>query len=181
MSNSLRIIGGQWRRRNLTFVPVPGLRPTGDRMRETLFNWLMHECEQARCLDAFAGSGALGFEALSRGALHCDFVELDAKACQQLGHNLAQLQCQQAKVFKQNCLQFLQQCSDSYQLIFLDPPFQQGLLTKALELIAERQLLASHGLLYAEAEQGLALPSGWQVVKYKQQGQVQCWLLTHQA
>lgn len=178
MSNTLRIIGGQWRSRQLRFPTLPGLRPTGDRMRETLFNWLMGQVEYCRCLDAFAGSGALGLESLSRGASHCDFVELNGQASQQIRSNLALLNCQQAKVWQVNCLDFLQQAQQPYQLIFLDPPFGQGLLNPCLERIRQQQLLSRKGVVYAEAEPSHVLPSGWQVIKHKQQGQVQCWLLS---
>ncbi len=178
MSNHLRIIGGQWRSRQLRFPSITGLRPTGDRMRETLFNWLMWQVEGARVLDAFAGSGALGLEALSRGAKECDFIELNPKACQQLRANLQLLACEQARVWQQSCLDFLQSGPQAYELIFLDPPFGQQLLTPCLELIAQHSLLAPGGKLYVEAEQGFSLSGGWQIDKHKQQGQVQCWLLS---
>ena len=179
-SGAVRIIGGEWRGRKLSVITSEGLRPTGDRVRETLFNWLMHKTYDIRCLDAFAGSGALGFEALSRGAKHCTFIEKSTPASKQLSSNLAMLKCTKATVLNQDCLTILKQpCNDPFDLIFLDPPFNKGLLAPCLEHLLTQQWLADHAYLYIEAEKDLHLPLSDQfaVLKHKTSGAVQSWLL----
>lgn len=174
----LRIIGGQWRSRRLTFKAAPGLRPTSDRMRETLFNWLMHDVYGQHVLDAFAGSGALGLEALSREAAHCDFVELGKPAARQISQHLATLGCKQATVHSLNVLTFLAQYQGPpYQLAFIDPPFNKDLIAPVLAALTPH--LADGAWLYVEAEQGHPAPSGFEVVRHKAHGQVNSWLLRH--
>lgn len=181
-NGSIRIISGQWRGRKLPVLDLPGLRPTTDRTKETLFNWLAPYVAGSRVLDGFAGSAGLGLEALSRNAAHCTFIELHPGACQQLKDNLTLLKVskQQAEVHQLDALQYLQQCQlpqgqAPFDLIFLDPPFNQGLAEKALTLIQQRQLLQPDGLLYLETELGashIAQTPRWQVLKQKQTKQL---------
>lgn len=178
--SSLRIIGGQWRSRRLSFPAVDGLRPTGDRQRETLFNWLSPYIYGARCLDAFAGSGALGLEALSRGARHCTFIEYTKPAEQSLRENLKLLNAQNAIVHRHDAIQWLSGCRDQYDLVFLDPPFRRNFVQPCLDLIHNNQLLADNALVYIEVESeisGLIWPEQWKKIKEKTSGQVRSILL----
>ena len=127
-NNLLRIIGGEWRSRKLKFADVPGLRPTPDRVRETLFNWLQWHVPGARCLDLFAGSGALGLEALSRGARDVVMVEKHPAAAQALRDNLTLLGARNARLVHDDALRYLGRVTVAFDLIFLDPPFRQMLL-----------------------------------------------------
>lgn len=175
MSNKLRIIGGEWRSRVIIFDDAPGLRPTPSRVRETLFNWLQTDIEGSRCLDLFAGSGALGFEAASRRAKHVVQVENNPKTCQKLKQNIATLHADNVTVMQSDVQQFLKNCSDSYDLIFLDPPFGHGLIVPVCQQIAESGVLAPYGKIYIETERNLALeslPTDWQPLKHKVAGDV---------
>lgn len=172
--SELRIIGGQWRGRRLTFTAEEGLRPTLDRYRETLFNWLMFDVEGARCLDLFAGSGALGLEALSRGARHVDFVDASAQAAQAIREHLQTLACQDARVHHRAAEAWLKQQADTkvepYDLIFLDPPFHQDLLQPCLYLLEYKGFIKPETKIYLEAEGEFLpsrLPGHWQVLKQK--------------
>lgn len=154
-SNRLRIIGGQWRSRQLSFVEAPGLRPTPDRIRETLFNWLQGDVASARCLDLFAGSGAIAFEALSRHAAEVVLVEMHPKAARQLRDNLQLLEngdVSRGEVVNADALNFLKRDSKPFDLIFLDPPYRKGLLPQVLDLIIGSRLLTERGLIYLEHE-----------------------------
>lgn len=175
--NRLRIIGGQWRGRKLAFPDVPGLRPTPDRVRETLFNWLQNDIHGARCLDLFAGSGALGLEALSRGASRVVLVDESAAATGQLEENLHTLHCDDARVVRLTVQTFLERGPGDarYDVVFLDPPFGQGLIPPSLQLLADRGWLAPGARIYIESEnqlRDLPLPTGWQLLKEKRSGQV---------
>jgi len=179
VSNTLRIIGGDWRSRKLTFVDAVGLRPTPDRIRETLFNWLQGKVHGSRCLDLFAGSGALGLEALSRGASEVVFVEKNKNVATQLKHNLEILSAN-ADVHQCDALLYLNQPTQAFDIIFLDPPYRQELLQKALEQINQQKLLHKHSLIYLEHEAESHLDwqtFGFQVIKQSQAGQVNCFLL----
>lgn len=147
---SLRIIGGQWRGRKLSFPVVEGLRPTGDRIRETLFNWLAPEIEGAHCLDLFAGSGALGLEALSRGAASCTFIENNRQAANTIRSHLQTLQCNSGAVVEASALDWLPNSADRFDIIFLDPPFAADLYQAAIQLIEQQSLLKAGGKLYLE-------------------------------
>jgi len=182
IKSRLRIIGGQWRGRKLTFTPQEGLRPTSDRVRETLFNWLAPYIHGARCADLFAGSGAMGLEALSRGASHCDFVDTSQAALAQIGNHLATLgataigQCHSL-----SALQFLQSTSEPYDLVFIDPPFSEQLVNPVCTVLAERKLLVSGGLAYVEwaaSEPPPMTPPGWSLHRDKTAGGVAYRLLT---
>lgn len=173
--NQLRIIGGHWRGRKLPFPDVPGLRPTPDRVRETLFNWLTPVIIGARCLDLFAGSGALGLEALSRGASQVVLVDNHAAVSKQLHSNLALLQSTAAEVVKAEALHYLKGPATAFDIVFLDPPYQADLLPQCIEKIEQGGWLNSHAWIYLEAssKSGLPpLPPNWAVYRSKAAGEV---------
>ncbi len=175
MSNEVRIIGGQWRSRRLRFPDVLGLRPTPDRVRETLFNWLQGEIEGARCLDLYAGSGALGFEAASRGAASVVEVEKNSKVCSALKQNCAALQANQIEVVQAEVRRFLTGPARAFQMVFLDPPFRCGYIVPSCELLDRRGWLADNAWIYLEAEAELPLddlPPTWSTVRSKRAGDV---------
>ncbi|WP_426346697.1 16S rRNA (guanine(966)-N(2))-methyltransferase [Cronobacter universalis] len=174
-SGQIRIIGGQWRGRKLPVPDSPGLRPTTDRVRETLFNWLAPYLVGARCLDCFAGSGALGLEALSRYAADATLLEMERSVAQQLQKNLATLKSSAAKVVNTNTLNFLSQNGEPHDIVFVDPPFRKGLLEETLNLLETRGWLAPQALIYVESEveNGLPpVPASWQLHREKVAGQV---------
>ncbi|HDG1679802.1 TPA: 16S rRNA (guanine(966)-N(2))-methyltransferase [Kluyvera ascorbata] len=171
----IRIIGGQWRGRKLPVPDSPGLRPTTDRVRETLFNWLAPSMVDARCLDCFAGSGALGLEALSRYAASTTLLEMERSVAQQLQKNLATLNAAQGKVVNTNTLAFLAQPGTPHDIIFVDPPFRKGLLEETLNLLETNGWLADSALIYVESEveNGLPpVPVNWDLHREKIAGQV---------
>jgi len=174
--NRFRVIGGEWRGRRLAFPNVPGLRPTADSVRETLFNWLQGRVEGARCLDLFAGSGALGLEALSRGASTVTFVERSRPAAMGLRESLQALAAgNRAEVVQGDATTLLRRPAVAYDLVFLDPPFQSDIIGRCCRLLAERQWLAPGALVYAEVDrhQGLpVLPDGWAVIREGRAGRV---------
>ncbi|MDP5293252.1 16S rRNA (guanine(966)-N(2))-methyltransferase RsmD [Oceanimonas sp. CHS3-5] len=174
-TGQIRLIGGQWRGRKLPVLHSEGLRPTTDRVKETLFNWLMFEIRGSRCLDLFAGSGSLGFEALSRHATEVVMVEKDAAVAGQLKRNLATLPAAPGTVVQADAVQYLQQPATPFDVVFLDPPFHKELLPNVCELLEQNGWLADDALIYIEREQGLALPTlpdHWRLHKDKQAGQV---------
>ncbi len=150
-NNTLRIIGGQWRGRKLQFIDAPNLRPTPERIRETLFNWLQGQVHGASCLDLFAGSGALGIEALSRGASEVVFIDSVKQVTRQLEANLSLLQSD-ACVLHNNAQSYLENSNQTFDIIFLDPPFRQNMLPGSLKSILEKNLLKKNGLIYLEYE-----------------------------
>ncbi|MDG4812572.1 16S rRNA (guanine(966)-N(2))-methyltransferase RsmD [Hydrogenovibrio sp. 3SP14C1] len=163
---SLRIIGGDFRGRKLPVMNAEGLRPTSDRVRETLFNWLQFDISGAECLDVFAGSGALGLEALSRGAKSVCFLELNKESAQQIQQNLDTLKIPGSKVIQTDSLQWLQQTpSKPFDVIFLDPPFHQGLMQPVVDLLFQKHCVKNdQAWLYLEQEKALEwpkLPNGW--------------------
>ncbi|BFU61079.1 MULTISPECIES: 16S rRNA (guanine(966)-N(2))-methyltransferase RsmD [Rodentibacter] len=174
----VRIIAGRWRGRKLPVLDSEGLRPTGDRVKETLFNWLMPYIHEAECLDGFAGSGSLGFEALSRQAKKVTFLERDKAVANQLKKNLQTLKCaaEQAQVFNQSCLDFLKQAQNQphFDVVFLDPPFHLGLAEQAISLLTENNWLRPNALIYVETEKDKRLdpPENWTLLKEKITGQV---------
>lgn len=174
-TNHLRIIAGQWRGRKLSFATAPSLRPTPDRVRETLFNWLQGYFHEARCLDLFAGSGALGFEALSRGVEQVTLVENNPQAITKLQENIQLLSVNNAELIATDAFQFLATNPQPFDLIFLDPPFRKGFLPRVLSIICEQELLTNNGLIYLEheKEEDLALIlDQFEMVKEKQAGQL---------
>ena len=195
LARQVRIIGGAWKRTPLAVLDSEGLRPTPDRVRETLFNWLTHLLDgnwsTVRCLDLFAGTGALGFEAASRGALEVTMIEHNTPAARQLEAAKAKLDASQVRILRSDAVTWLSKASveagtDSarFDLIFLDPPYQQGWLEKVLPLC--QGLLADQGLLYLESEFALQeddLPSwlnGWQLLRADKAGIVFYHLLKRQ-
>ncbi|WP_109427803.1 16S rRNA (guanine(966)-N(2))-methyltransferase RsmD [Aggregatibacter kilianii] len=173
----VRIIAGLWRGRKLPVLTSQGLRPTGDRVKETLFNWLMPYIVDSECLDCFAGSGSLGFEALSRQAAKVTFLELEKAVAQQLSKNIQTLKCaDRAQVVNQNSLQFLNQSQNQphFDLVFLDPPFNFDLAEQAITLLDQNHWLRPQALIYVETEKdkGLNVPESWALLKEKNSGQV---------
>ncbi len=156
--NSLRIIGGEWRGRRVRFPGLPGLRPTPDRVRETLFNWLAAEVRGSRCLDLFAGSGALGLEALSRGAAAVTFVEGEREAASRLRETAALLAPGRATVVHGDALAWLGGTPQRFDIVFLDPPFESGLLAAAMRALADGGWLAERACIYLEAPAAAGLP-----------------------
>lgn len=174
MSNRIRIIGGQWRSRVLIFPDLPELRPTPNRVRETLFNWLQFDLTGARCLDLYAGSGALGFEALSRGAGSATLVDVHTAACLALRDNSRKLNAT-TEVIQAEARRFLGGNGTPYDMIFLDPPFGQGLVMECCELLETQNWLAPAAMIYIEAERTLVLdglPETWQPLRSKTAGEV---------
>jgi 16S rRNA (guanine966-N2)-methyltransferase len=182
LQNRLRIIGGRWRGRKLAFPDVEGLRPTPDRVRETLFNWLQTEMVGARCLDLFAGSGALGLEALSRGAARVVLVDESREAARALEAHLQTLDCRDGVVVNSTAQDFLRRGpgGSAYDLVFLDPPFRQSLVAACAVLLEEKGWLAADARIYVETESELqapALPANWELLREKTAGQVSYRLL----
>ncbi|KTD49852.1 methyltransferase [Legionella rubrilucens] len=173
MKQQVRIIGGKFRGRKIDFPDAQGLRPTPDRVRETLFNWLMHDIRGARCLDAFAGSGALGFEAFSRGAARVTLVEQNRLVFNHLLAVSRTFETSQLSVIHSDALTFLSNTRDTFDLVFLDPPFAQSLHEACFTLLEQSDCLPSGGLVYAESPELLTLdPTKWQALKSKQAGRV---------
>jgi 16S rRNA (guanine966-N2)-methyltransferase len=175
--NQIRIIGGEWRSRQITFAEIPGLRPTPNRVRETLFNWLQHDIPGSLCLDLFAGSGALGFEAASRGAKAVVSVEQDANACRALHENSVALKAGQIKIVQSDAFRFLATTTqDTFDIVFLDPPFGLDHTVKTCHLLEDRGWLSKQGKIYIEAESGNdcleKLPANWRLMKSKTAGEV---------
>lgn len=171
----LRIIGGTWRGRRLRFPPQEQIRPTPDRVRETLFNWLGPYIVGTRCLDLFAGSGALGLEALSRGASHVTFVERDGVAVRELRARLAEWGAVGGQVEQREAVRFLGSPAQPFEIVFLDPPFAAGLLPQVASLLEQRHWLSAKALIYVEtgADGGLPpLPETWKLTKTSQAGVV---------
>lgn len=172
--NTVRIIAGQWRSRRLDFPDRTALRPTPNRVRETVFNWLAPHLPGARCLDLFAGSGAFGFEALSRGAARAVLIERDATAAAALRANAERLAAAGAEIVESDALGYLAGAAEPFDIVFLDPPYASGLLAPCLARLAAGHWLGSGALVYIEARQGELpeLPAGWQLARSKTAGQV---------
>ena len=179
MKNQLRIIGGEWKRRQLPFASIEGLRPTPDRVRETLFNWLMWDIQNASVLDLCAGSGALAFEALSRGAQQVVMIEPNTTQAKFLKDNLEVLKAskQHAKIKVSTAQQAIPSLKEQFDLIFLDPPYNLDLWTE-LAALAD-PLLKDNGLVYIEADRDLSqleLPTSWVQIKNTKAGSVRAGL-----
>lgn len=178
-SNSVRIIGGAWRRRLIHFPDIPGLRPTSDRVRETVFNWLGQTLHGQTCLDAYAGSGALGFEALSRGADRVTFIESDHRAFAALRDNAKLLGTPNAVLIPGDALEFLARDTGFYDVVFLDPPFAIGVTDKMLQLAGAR--LAPGGVVYLESDRSFGQADGWSTRRESRAGRVKFHLLERTA
>ena len=170
----VRIIGGRHRGRKLPFAEMPGLRPTGDRIRETLFNWLQPVIEGARCLDLFSGSGALGMEAASRGAGRVVMVEQAGSVVRQLERNRELLGLDQIEIVRADALQFLEQPASPFDIVFLDPPFDSDLLAPLCQRLT-LGWLADDARIYLEEDISRPfpeLPEDWHWLKQKTAGRV---------
>lgn len=172
--NQIRVIGGQWRSRRLEFPDLPGLRPTPDRVRETLFNWLAPILPGARCLDLFAGSGALGIEALSRGAAEVLFIEREPPAVRALRENLTRLKAEGGRVELAEALAWLRQPATPFEIVLLDPPFGAGLLEPVCAALETGGWLKTPAWIYLEmaAGQPVSLPAHWTLHREKTAGAV---------
>lgn len=171
----VRIIGGKWRGRRLKVPDIKDLRPTPDRVRETIFNWLAPSIVGARCLDMFAGSGALGFEALSRGASYVAIVDQSAKAVALLQEELKEFGGDNALIYCAKAPEGLRKPEAPFDIVFLDPPYQAALLSACSHYLEDHELLADHAYIYLEADAPIKdneLPANWQIIKSKQAGQV---------
>lgn len=179
MRNKLRIIAGEWRSRQLSFEDAEGLRPTPARVRETLFNWLRNDVFGGRCLDLYAGSGALGVEAASRGAAYVVQVERNALACHQLKANCGNLEARQIKIVQQDVLRFLAGDAEPFDLVFLDPPFGKKLAEETCQRLEDKGWLVKQAKVYVEVEKGFALkniPDNWHQLNKKSAGEVDFYL-----
>ena len=171
---SIRIIAGLHRGRKLPVLMAEGLRPTTDRVKETVFNWLMPFIQDTNCLDCFAGSGGLGFEALSRGASHVSLIELNKAAAQQLTENKVLLQANNISVINSDALNFIKKNTQRFDVVFLDPPFRKNFVEQTALLLNENSL-ADNALIYIEMESednNQQLPLNWKLLKEKIAGQV---------
>jgi len=176
--NTIRINAGEWRSRLIKFPDAEGLRPTPERVRQTVFNWLGQDLAGQTCLDLFAGTGVMGFEALSRGTTSTTLVEKSMPAYKALLENKQLLKAENAQIFHQDALQFLAQnlatTKQKFNLVFLDPPYNQAWLAKVLPLLAEH--LHENGVIYAEAEFAIdsthEFAQNWQVIKQSKAGNV---------
>ena len=171
---SIRIIGGSHRGRKLPVLMAEGLRPTTDRVKETVFNWLMPFIQDSLCLDCFAGSGGLGFEALSRGASHVSFVELNKAAAQQLLENQRLLKSANISIVNSDALSFIEKNINKFDIVFIDPPFRKNLVEQTAKRL-DQHSLADNALIYIEMESeqnNQQLPMNWTLLKEKIAGQV---------
>ncbi len=174
--NSVRIIAGAWRGRRIHFPDMPALRPTPDRVRETLFNWLQHSIADTRCLDLFAGSGALGLEALSRGAREVVFVEQFPAAAHALQEQLVRFGgAAKGRILQMGAARFLRTPGEPFDVAFLDPPFGTNALAEYIPLLDGGGWVKPNGLVYLENERSAgipALPAHWEMLKSKSAGEV---------
>jgi 16S rRNA (guanine966-N2)-methyltransferase len=182
MQGKIRIIAGQWRGRKLPVLDKPGLRPTPDRVRETLFNWLTLDLPTSRCLDLFAGTGAVGIEAASRGAPEVVLVEKDRELVHNLNQQVSRLAASQITVIGADALHYLKNTTPRpFDLIFLDPPFGHNLLPPTCSLLAQSGWLSPKSLIYMEMERQLTppafLPGHWQITRNLMAGQLASYLI----
>ncbi|MEX2131317.1 MAG: 16S rRNA (guanine(966)-N(2))-methyltransferase RsmD [Pseudohongiellaceae bacterium] len=185
--NTLRVIGGKWRSRKISFPVVDNLRPTGDRIRETLFNWLQSTVPGSNCLDLFAGSGACGIEALSREASHVFFIEQDVAASNSIAANLRTLGSSQGEVLCSDAFAWLASYDESnarkFDIVFVDPPYKKDLTTLSAQKLESSGCLKPDALIYIESDKPLALegfPQNWMELKHKKAGKVNYYLFGRQ-
>ena len=169
-SNQVRINAGVWRSRILKFPDAEGLRPTPERVRQTVFNWLGQELTGKTCLDLFAGTGAFGFEALSRNAKSVTMVENSRQAYQSLLQNQSLLKAENCQIINQDALQFLSLNTQKFDIIFCDPPYNKNWLDKLLPIL--NQHFTENGVLYVEAEFAIKSDATWHVKKQDKAGNV---------
>ncbi|MAF75449.1 MAG: 16S rRNA (guanine(966)-N(2))-methyltransferase RsmD [Pseudomonadota bacterium] len=182
-TGELRLIAGQWRGRKLPILTSEGLRPTTDRVRETLFNWLQFDIQGAQVVDLFAGSGSLGFEAASRGAQQVTLIEMDKAAARQLNQNVSRLSAPQINVIQQSALDWLNAESTQHtklDIVFIDPPFNKSLVSPTLGALKRGEWLHSDSLVYVESERNLPpeIFNDFDILREKHHGQVSFRLLT---
>lgn len=181
MQSILRIIGGKWRSRKISFIPLKGVRPTTDSTRETLFNWLMPVITNSSCLDLFAGSGALGFEALSRGAKYVVMIDASIKMVKKLKENARLLSAANVEFY---CVEIPKRLdkipTKLFDIVFIDPPFYRGLIKPTCEKLLAAGYLAKGALIYIESEKKLdintVIPKEWQILRQKTSGMVKSYL-----
>jgi 16S rRNA (guanine966-N2)-methyltransferase len=169
-ANRVRIIGGEWRSRVIHFPPTSSLRPTPDRVRETLFNWLGQRLDGLSCLDLFAGSGVLGFEALSRGARRVVMVERDRAAARALRDNAKKLDASGAEVVESDAIAYLGRAGETFDVVFIDPPYASDLALRALHAVGPR--VSPEGRVYVESAEALETPAGWKALRADRAGAV---------
>ena len=176
LKNQIRIIGGEWRSRQITFIDIPGLRPTPSRVRETLFNWLQNDIPGSSCLDLYAGSGALGIEAASRGAKSVVLVERDNIACRTIKENLIKLKANQIDIVQNDVFRYLTGDAKTFDIVFLDPPFGKNLAAHSCQLLEDKGWLSRNAKIYVEMESGKNLSesflANWRLLKSKTAGEV---------
>ena len=171
----LRIIGGEWRGRKLRFPPLAAIRPTPNRVRETAFNWLQGVVPGSRCLDLYAGSGALGLEALSRGAREVTFVDVEPAVVRYIVDTLRELGCDRGHAVRADARRFLEAPGAPYDIIFLDPPFAEPVLDSVCQAIEAGGWLKAGGYVYLESPAAAGeppLPAGWTLLRSKRAGEV---------
>ena len=176
----VRIIAGSWRGRRLKVPDIKDLRPTPDRVRETLFNWLSPVIAGARCLDLFAGSGVLGFEALSRGASYVEMVDQSAEVVNLLQNELAQFGADNANIYRATVPDQLRQADKKFDIVFLDPPYDAKLLLPCCHYLEKNEYLSQSAYIYLEAREDIKdndLPENWRLLKSKKAGQVHYYLV----
>lgn len=172
----LKIIGGDWRSRIFNFPDIKEIRPTPSRMRETLFNWLQFDINKSKCLDLYAGSGALGLEALSRGAETVTFVDTNRKACSSIKSHLKELNCNTAKVLSMPAADFLKRNKITFDIIFLDPPFNSELLNQSLRSLRKNIACNTDTLIFFETEQVLEELTDIKIIKKSNSGESHIYL-----
>lgn len=173
--NKLRIIAGDWKSRHIVFSNSPALRPTPARVRETLFNWLCNDIVTSRCLDLYAGSGALGFEAASRGAKFVTMVEKNPKVCQLIKKNIDKLLAKQIRLVQSDVINFLTINSTPFDIVFLDPPFVTNKIYQTCQYLLAKSWLAPKAKIYVEVGSNMVLdnmPTNWQCLHSKKAGNV---------
>lgn len=180
----VRIIGGEWKGRKLNVLDRQGLRPTTDRIRETVFNWLQWHIPARRCLDLFAGSGVFGIEAVSRGASFAQLIEKDRQAAHNLRQQLQILKTDKIELIQTDAIKLLQTPPEQpFDIVFIDPPFRQNLLETCCQTLEQNHWLSSQTLIYVEMEQELStikFPENWHIIRDKKAGQVHYCLLERQ-
>ena len=185
MQNKLKIIGGTWRSRTLKIVEVPGLRPTPQRVRETVFNWLRDDIYASRCLDLYAGSGALGFEAASRGAAVVVAVDSNLLACKAIKENAELLNASQLTIITSDVLSFLATRPQVFDVVFIDPPFALNLVVPTCQWLEDKGWLERHAKIYVESQSTVhnleKLPENWRQLKDKTAGEVRYQLFERNA
>lgn len=180
----IRIIGGKWRSRLISFPDIEDLRPSPNRVRETVFNWLSPYLASAICLDCFAGSGALGYEALSRGAKFCVFIDNAAEVARNLKRTGDELQTTQIEIIHADFLSVIQNLHFKFDVVFLDPPFRQNLIRECATALETSALLKDRCFIYIETEAellSLPVPENWKIIKQKVAGQVAYYLIERTA